>query len=90
LAPAFFISFVLFGTMVFLNLFIGVIVNGMDEARKEQEVERIRALSKPPKSLEEELHGLEEILEATKIQILKVKKASHLSPPQLPDRSPEA
>ena len=31
----FFVSFVLIGTMIFLNLFIGVIMNGMDEARAE-------------------------------------------------------
>ena len=31
----FFISFVLVGTMIFLNLFIGVILNGMDEAQAE-------------------------------------------------------
>ena len=31
----FFVSFVLVGTMIFLNLFIGVIMNGMDEARAE-------------------------------------------------------
>lgn len=33
----FFVSFVLFGTMIILNLFIGVIMNGMDEARAEVE-----------------------------------------------------
>ncbi|MCP5480558.1 MAG: ion transporter [Spirochaetales bacterium] len=32
----FFVSFVLIGTMIILNLFIGVIMNGMDEARAEQ------------------------------------------------------
>jgi voltage-gated sodium channel len=31
----FFVSFVLLGTMVILNLFIGVIMNGMDEAQRE-------------------------------------------------------
>lgn len=33
LATAYFVSFVLVGTMVVLNLFIGVIMNGMDEAQ---------------------------------------------------------
>lgn len=33
----FFVSFVLIGTMIFLNLFIGVIMNGMDEARAEMD-----------------------------------------------------
>lgn len=37
LAPIYFISFILVGTMVILNLFIGVIMNGMEEA----EVERV-------------------------------------------------
>ena len=34
----FFVSFVLIGTMIFLNLFIGVIMNGMDEAKAEMDV----------------------------------------------------
>lgn len=33
----YFISFILLGTMIMLNLLIGVIVNGMDEAREETE-----------------------------------------------------
>lgn len=36
-APLYFISFILLGTMIMLNLFIGVIINGMDETRKEAE-----------------------------------------------------
>jgi voltage-gated sodium channel len=39
LAAIFFVSFVLIGTMVFLNLFIGVIMSGMDEAHSEAESE---------------------------------------------------
>ena len=34
----FFVSFVLVGTMIFLNLFIGVIMTGMDEAHKEMDM----------------------------------------------------
>ncbi|MBA3459964.1 MAG: ion transporter [Deltaproteobacteria bacterium] len=34
-AAAFFVSFILLGTMVMLNLFIGVIMNGMSEAQSE-------------------------------------------------------
>jgi len=37
LGMSFFVSFVLLGTMVILNLFIGVIMNGMDEATAESE-----------------------------------------------------
>ncbi len=35
LAPLYFVSFVLVGTMIFLNLFVGVILSGMEEARRE-------------------------------------------------------
>jgi voltage-gated sodium channel len=38
LGMSFFVSFVLFGTMVILNLFIGVIMNGMDEATADAEL----------------------------------------------------
>jgi voltage-gated sodium channel len=37
LAPFFFITFILLGTMIILNLFIGVIMNGMNEAQEESE-----------------------------------------------------
>lgn len=37
LAVSYFVSFVLIGTMIILNLFIGVIMNGMDEAKEEME-----------------------------------------------------
>jgi voltage-gated sodium channel len=37
LAAIFFVSFILVGTMIILNLFIGVIMNGMDEARAESD-----------------------------------------------------
>lgn len=39
LGPVFFCSFVLFGAMVILNLFIGVIMSGMEETRKENEAQ---------------------------------------------------
>jgi len=46
LAPFYFISFILIGTMIILNLFIGVIMNGMAEAQEEadQLAERQRQL----------------------------------------------
>lgn len=40
LSVAYFVSFVLVGTMVVLNLFIGVIMNGMDEAQEEANKDR--------------------------------------------------
>ena len=42
LAIIYFVSFVLLGTMVMLNLVIGVIVNGMDDARIDAEIEAIK------------------------------------------------
>jgi voltage-gated sodium channel len=43
LGALFFVSFVLIGTMIMLNLFIGVIMNGMDEAQAEsEEIDRVR------------------------------------------------
>ena len=39
IGAAYFVSFVMFGTMIMLNLFIGVIINSMDEARAERDHE---------------------------------------------------
>ena len=49
----YFVSFVLFGTMVILNLFIGVIMTGMDEAKTEAEAEyKAKKLGKDQLALE--------------------------------------
>lgn len=40
IAPAYFVSFILLGTMIMLNLFVGVIINGMEEAQAEADEER--------------------------------------------------
>lgn len=67
-AAAFFVSFVLLGTMVILNLFIGVIMNGMEEATMEQEEfdERERrksqGITEAEHSLEHELFELDQAL----------------------------
>ncbi|MED5372739.1 MAG: ion transporter [Myxococcota bacterium] len=57
LSAAFFCSFVLAGTMVILNLFIGVIMNGMDEAAAEAE-ELLKAQNEGRQSLAQDLHEL--------------------------------
>lgn len=41
-ASIFFVSFIIIGTMVILNLFIGVIMNGMQELAKENEIAAIK------------------------------------------------
>jgi voltage-gated sodium channel len=69
----YFLSFILIGTMIILNLFIGVIVNGMDEARKEMaDEERERHLAATGKTsagddvaaLREQLSALQDGLAA--------------------------
>lgn len=46
-APLYFITFILFGTMIVLNLFIGVIMNSMQEAASETaRAERLKAESR--------------------------------------------
>lgn len=52
-APLYFISFILIGTMVVLNLFIGVITTGFDEVKQEIESELHKTSKKP--SLQKEL-----------------------------------
>ncbi len=42
IGPVYFVSFVMVGTMIVLNLFIGVIINSMDEAQAEREAEERR------------------------------------------------
>lgn len=70
-AVVYFISFVLIGTMVVLNLFIGVIMNSMDEARVEQQREnRLAALEANGLArIEDELETLHDQLEEMKQQI---------------------
>lgn len=50
-APVFFISFLLIGTMIVLNLFIGVIVSSMEESNRDEEVKELA-------KIRAELHGI--------------------------------
>lgn len=68
----YFISFVLVGTMIVLNLFIGVIMNSMDEVRKEQASEArilrkqngIDLLEDDVAEIHDQLNGIKERLDA--------------------------
>lgn len=40
IGPAYFVSFIMLGTMIMLNLFVGVIINGMEEAQSEADEEK--------------------------------------------------
>ena len=69
LSVAFFVSFVLIGTMIILNLFIGVIMNGMDEAKLEMEAFNSE---ENPKE-ETKISQLEEKLEEMQVLLSKMK-----------------
>ncbi len=60
----YFISFVLFGTMIMLNLFIGVIMNSMQEMHEEKAIARLST-----ESTASELELMERELEALKMRV---------------------
>lgn len=69
-AVAYFVSFVLFGTMIVLNLFIGVIMNAMEEVRKEHELEdRLARQDAGVHHLEDDIAELHTQLDAIKEQL---------------------
>lgn len=72
-APAFFISFILLGTMIMLNLFIGVIMNGMTEAHEEQLAAEHKRQERGV-SLATELEELERNLEQVREQLVVVRR----------------
>lgn len=63
LAPTFFVSFILLGTMIVLNLFVGVIMNAMQEAQNDAEREKhLVELNQRGETMGEDLLTLEEQL----------------------------
>jgi voltage-gated sodium channel len=80
-APVYFVSFVLFGTMIVLNLFIGVIMNSMQQAALETERAeelRLRKVGSPEAHIQEELGDLHRAAEqlATRAQHLQQRYAA--------------
>jgi voltage-gated sodium channel len=72
-ACVYFISFILLGTMVMLNLFIGVIMNGMTEAQTERDdAERELERHGGPPTLADELHLLTTQLQEMQGQVARV------------------
>jgi voltage-gated sodium channel len=65
---AYFLSFVLFGTMIMLNLFIGVIMNSMQEMADEESAARItsNSVATELEQLENELDQLKTRIRATR------------------------
>ncbi|WP_108807428.1 ion transporter [Aquimarina spinulae] len=71
LSVTYFVSFVLIGTMIFLNLFIGVIMNGMDDAKNEMLLENQVQSGEQDTSIEDvegKIYELQELLMLYKIQ----------------------
>ena len=73
-APLYFISFVLMGTMIVLNLFIGVIISGMDEATAETHREEVLKKMEGPINLQRELARLDESLTEVQEQLERVQQ----------------
>lgn len=66
----YFISFVMFGTMIVLNLFIGVIMNSMEEVNNEQELEdRIKAKEENKETLSQDIQAMSHQMEDLKKQL---------------------
>jgi len=72
-SPIFFGSFVLLGTMVMLNLFIGIIMTGMDEARKEEE-EKLEREKRDIDHIEGDVQAIEKHLAHLQIHLEALKK----------------
>jgi voltage-gated sodium channel len=69
-AVVYFVSFVLVGTMIVLNLFIGVIMNAMDEVRVEQALEaRLARKEEGIQQVEDEIAELHTQLDGMKEQL---------------------
>ncbi len=74
-AAIYFISFVVFGTMIILNLFIGVIIYSMNEAQKDILKEKLSERKVSPdsiKALQEELEQLEAHVVKIKVRLKKI------------------
>jgi voltage-gated sodium channel len=74
LAPIYFVSFVMLGAMIVLNLFIGVIMNSMQQAADELErtQERDRVADKP--TLEHELFELQRAMHELTERMARVQR----------------
>ena len=74
----FFVSFVLMGTMIILNLFIGVIMNGMEAAQQERERidrdERIEESGKDEPTIGEEIGDLVREMDALQRRLTAIQR----------------
>jgi len=72
----YFLSFVLFGTMIMLNLFIGVIMNSMQEVQQEKAVSHLATSAS-----EDDLADLEAELDRLKTRVQSARARLRHSPP---------
>jgi voltage-gated sodium channel len=73
-APFYFISFILLGTMIILNLFIGVIIQGMEEAQAQREIEEQMGTSSDFElALETEFQRLENQMQVIQHSMERIK-----------------
>jgi len=79
-SPLLFVSFVLFGTMVILNLFIGVIMNGMDEARAEADEEKRKSRGERESTVEEDLGNLADQIDLLQKSVKNLQRKARLTP----------
>lgn len=75
-APAYFISFILLGTFILVNLFVGVVLNGLEEARAELADQKFRESHENPREfdrrkVEAEIAKLNNSLKVLKITRVK-------------------
>ena len=69
-AMTYFVSFVMFGTMIVLNLFIGVIMNSMEEVNNEQQLEdQMKATTNDKEALIQQIQALSNQLDEMKKQM---------------------
>ncbi len=83
-APIYFVSFILLGTMIMLNLFIGVIINGMEETNKEEEIKELARIRHEMKgmSLDEEITLISEDINKINESLKLLKnRLNHIHPP---------
>ncbi len=71
-APLFFISFIVIGGMIILNLFIGVIMNSMQESHKELE-QSLRGHSASPEDMKQLLKDLDKKVDDLKSDLSRIR-----------------
>lgn len=73
-APAYFITFILFGTFVLVNLLIGVIINGMEEAREELRELKLKEVHGNPREYDRRRVEVEIAKLNTSLKTLRISK----------------